>query len=477
MPHLFSACTSPRASRHGFSIRLIGLLILTCAIISCGGQDDAASKYNVLLITLDTTRADRLSCYGYPKITSPHLDALAEDGVLFDMAISTAAVTPISHASILTGLNPHRHGLRVFFGDTGHFLESDFPTITTVLKDHGWQTGAFISAYPASERFGMHWGFDVFRTDVADNVMTQDPAKLLPKDGFCMNKPVASAQRRADPTTDQALMWLKKVERPFFTWLHYFDPHDPSLVPPNKYMKKFGIKSGQKLAIEDLYDPEIFFMDKHIGRVIEYLKETGEYDNTVIIAIGDHGQGMGQHDWFAHRLLYQEQIRLPFIMRIPEGARGMKIPDLVRSIDVMPTILEAVGLKPPKPIEGSSLIGMTEGRSGKPRLALAEALNTVDLHAPEHLPEHQQDDLFCMMDGRWKLIYHKHNPENNELYDLQADPAELKNVAADHPDEVARLKKALDKSGALEVKFIEPGAPMDQEALEKLRSLGYGGGR
>ncbi|MFH1999902.1 MAG: sulfatase, partial [Planctomycetota bacterium] len=304
------------------------------AIPACTQQNAEAgpSGYNVLLITLDTTRADHLSCYGYDKNTSPNLDALAADGVLFEMAISTASVTPISHASILTGLNPYHHGLRVFYGPTGHFLTDEFPSLATILKKHGWQTGAFISAYPASERFGLHWGFDTFESDVADKVMTRDPSKPLPKDGFCQNIPTASAQRRADPTTDQALGWLKKAHRPFFSWLHYFDPHDPSLVPPNKFIKQFGIKINEKITTETLYDPEIFFMDLHIGRVIEYLKKTGEYDSTIIIAIGDHGQGMGQHNWFSHRLLYQEQIRLPFIMRIPDGARGIKITELVRSI-------------------------------------------------------------------------------------------------------------------------------------------------
>ena len=122
------------------------------------------SRHNVLLITLDTTRADRLSCYGYHKETTPNLDALASDGVRFDLAIATAAVTPVSHASILTGLNPYQHDVRVFYGPVGHFLSAAHPTVATILKSHGWHTAAFISAYPASERFGLHWGFDTFET-------------------------------------------------------------------------------------------------------------------------------------------------------------------------------------------------------------------------------------------------------------------------------------------------------------------------
>jgi arylsulfatase A-like enzyme len=441
----------------------------------CGRTTDGSEgAYNVMLITLDTTRADHLSCYGYKIKTSPNLDALAADAVRFEQAISTSAVTPMSHASILTGLNPYQHGLRVFYGTTGYFLENSVPTLSTVLRSHGWQTGAFISAYPASERFGLHWGFDTFESEVADSVMTQDPTLRPPKDGFWQNKRSGPAQRRADATTDQALEWLAKARRPFFTWIHYFDPHDHSLVPPKAIAKKFGVPMGKRIPVDAVYDPEIYFMDMHLGRIISHLKKIGEYDRTVIVVIADHGQGLGQHGWNAHRLLYQEQIRLPLIVRIPGGPRGKTVSRVVRSIDVMPTILEAVALEPPKPVEGSSLIGLMEDRDEPSRLAYAEALNTIDVHAPRNLPAHQQDDLFCIVDDTWKLIYHKNSPENSELYNLKDDPGEKKNVAAKFTEEAARLAGVLDDSGAMEVKHKEPGEPMDQEALEKLRALGYG---
>ncbi|MBU0755757.1 MAG: sulfatase-like hydrolase/transferase, partial [Planctomycetes bacterium] len=418
------------------------------------------------------------SCRGSTIATasSSHLDALAADGVLFEHAISTSAITPMSHASIFTGLNPNRHGLRVFYGPTGHFLESSFPTMATILRSNGWKTAAFISAYPASERFGLHWGFDVFETGMDDSVITRDPNLLLPKDGWWQDRRADSAQRRGDAVTDQALEWLKKNKDTFFLWVHYYDPHDHALVPPEDFLRKFNIPKSKNIPAVVVYDPEIFFMDKQIGRIITHLKDTGEYDRTVIVVIADHGQGLGQHGWYLHRLLYQEQLRVPLIIRIPDGIRGLTVSEVVRNIDVLPTVLEVIGMKAPKPIEGFSLVGLMEGRKEKPRLAYAEALNTIDVHTPVKLPEFQRDDLFCLNDGTWKLIHHKHHPENSELYNLKTDPKEMSNLATQLPEEVTRLETILKKSGAMDVKIIEPGEPMDQEDLEKLRSLGYAGG-
>jgi arylsulfatase A-like enzyme len=433
----------------------------------------SSGPYNALLITLDTTRADHLSCYGYPRKTSPNLDALAADAVRFDLALSASAITPISHASILTGLYPDRHGLRVFYGPTGHFLEASQPTLASLLKAHGWQTGAFVSAYPASERFGLHWGFDTFASAVDPSVMTQDPADPLPKDGFWLDQRTASAQRRADATADQALDWLKSARRPFFMWAHFFDPHDASLVPPKEINDRFGASPNARDPYRVIYDPEIYFMDMHLGRLLDYLKKTGEYNRTVIVVVADHGQGLGDHNWFPHRLLYQEQIRLPLIVRLPQGPRGKTVPSLVRSIDIAPTILEAVGLEPPETVQGVSLSGLMAGRPEDPRVGYAEALNTLDLHTPDPMPHQHRDLLFCLVEPPWKLIYHYHTPANTELYNLTSDPRELHNVASQYADEVARLVAALDESGAMVVKIAEPNSPLDQEAFEKLRSLGY----
>lgn len=432
-------------------------------------------RYNVLLVTLDTTRADHLHCYGFDKPTSPNLDALAADGVRFDLAISTSAITPISHASILTGLNPDQHGLRVFYGMTGYRLTEEHPTLATILKSRGWSTAAFVSAYSASERFGLHWGFDTFQSEVAESVMSQSPTLRPPHDGYWLDQSTASAQRRADATTDQVLIWLKKAKRPFFLWTHYFDPHDPSLVPPESITRRFGARWNLPDAQKLVYDAEIYFMDLHFGRLIDYLKQVGEYDRTVIIAVADHGQGLGDHQWFPHRLLYQEQIRLPLIVRLPKGPRGRVIPDLVRSIDIFPTVLEVLDIQPPDSVAGVSLCGLMRGEAEPPRTGYAEALNTLDVHTPTDLPGRHRDLLFCLVDPPWKLIYHKNSPENSELYNLSEDPKELTNLAGQSPEEVARLAGLLEQSGAMQIQIMPPSEPMDADGLRKLRSLGYVG--
>jgi len=460
------------------AIGVCGAIAVVAAVLGRGvvpwrNPAGTRSGRNVLLITMDTTRADRLHCYGYDNDTSPNVDELAADGVRFDLAISTSAVTPISHASILTGLNPDRHGLRVFYGMTGHFLTQDHPTLATTLKSRGWHTGAFISAYSASERFGLHWGFDTFETGVEDWVMKQDPTLPLPIDGFFRRARTASAQRRADATTDRALSWLNNVPRPFFLWVHYFDPHDVWLIPPHTVTERFGATLSGKDVFTSLYDAEVFFMDQQIGRLLDRLKESGEYEDTVIALLADHGQGMGDHGWVAHRLLYQEQIRVPFIMRAPGGRWGVVVADVVRNIDIMPTILEALGLQPAQPIQGRSLSGLMAGQAEPARVALAEALNTLDAHAPKELPPYQRDLLFSVVNQPWKLIYHKNSPGNSELYHLVNDRRELNNLAAARPQIVKRLVAELERSGAMNVQIAEPTEPLPQDALEKLRALGY----
>ncbi len=453
----------------------LGVVAVVVVAIVAPRVNPAATpgRYNVLVITLDTTRADHLGCYGYAKKTSPNLDALAADAARFDLAIATAAITPVSHASILTGLNPDRTGVRVFYGAAGHCLTQAHPTLATILKSHGWQTGGFVSAYPASERFGLQWGFDTFASGVAPEVMTQNLADRLPKESYWLAAPTASAQRRADATVDQTLQWLKTCQRPFCLWVHLFDPHDVSLVPPKEIMDRFGASPYSRDPYLAAYDPEIFFMDAQIGRLLDHLKKSGEYNRTIIVAVADHGQGLGDHNWFPHRLLYQEQIRLPLIVRLPQGPRGVVISDLVRSIDIVPTVLEVLGFEAPEPVQGVSLCGLLKGQAEEPRAGYAEALNTLDLHTPDPLPQRHRDLLFCLVEPPWKLIYHFNSPENTELYNLANDAHEVHNVADQYRDEAARLVANLQESGALEVKIVEPNSPLDQDALEKLRSLGY----
>ncbi|MEE2750579.1 MAG: sulfatase-like hydrolase/transferase, partial [Myxococcota bacterium] len=211
--------------------RFLALIAIGCTTLACETPEPAdapeppasSTTKHIVLITLDTTRADHLGAYGYEKPTSPNLDILAQQGVVFDMAISQAAVTPVAHASILTGLEPYHHGLRVLHGLEGNALHDSQVTLAEVWASHGGESAAFVSAYPVTEAFGLHQGFDVF-----DAKFPQADGTGLVTESGTVN--TGLSQRRADATTDAALAWLDtrtNPEQPLFLWLHYFDPHDP----------------------------------------------------------------------------------------------------------------------------------------------------------------------------------------------------------------------------------------------------------
>jgi len=321
-----------------------------------------ATGPNVLLITLDTTRAERLGCYGNPVQTSPNLDALAADGVKFDLAIAQAGVTPVSHASILTGLYPYQHGLRVLYAARGYRLDASLPTLATVARHAGWRTGAFLSSFTVSEFFGFERGSDVFDNGLRNPVDGQ--MRRRDQDFYGCNLP--ENQRRSDATTDAVLQWLDHNSGPFFAWVHYWDPHDTDVLPPPEIVARFrSPAAGAEGQADAVYDAEVFYMDAQIGRLIRRLQETGAYDNTVIAVVADHGEGLSdgaaRHGWPRHRLVYQEQIRVPMIVRLPGGPTGRTVPELVRTIDLFPTIAEAAGWQTPRPVEGVTLSGLAAG--------------------------------------------------------------------------------------------------------------------
>ncbi len=451
----------------------MGLPILLS--VSCIGSDDSIGieQPNVILISLDTTRADRLGCYGYGGGTSPRLDRLAMDGIQFDRAIATAALTPISHASILTGLNPYQHKVRTFWGPAGHYLGEEYPTLATILRQRGWRTGAFVSAYPASEGFGLHWGFDTFDSGLEESVTRREHRTRISQGSRWRRARQSKAQRRADATTDAALEWLESSEQTFFLWLHYFDPHDQTLVPPEEITEKFEVERGEPGSRRRIYDAEIYFMDAQMGRIFDWLEASGQYDDTIIVVVADHGQGLGDHDWFEHRLIYQEQIRTPLVMRVPGRARGLNVSSVVRTVDIVPTVLDLLDIESAITFEGSSLLPLVDGITEEPRVAYSEALNSIDSWTPERLPEIQKDLLFSVIDEGWKLIYHREQPGNSELYHLEEDPAELVNVIERYPEEAKRLMSWLARSKAMEIELQDIEGDIDPEALRKLEALGY----
>ena len=473
------------------------MAVLGLALL-CGCPDEqnagnADGRPNVLLVTLDTTRTERLSCYGHSVKTSPTLDALAQDGVKFDLGVVQAAVTPVSHASIMTGLNPYQHGVRVLYAKSGYRLSGSVPTLATVLGEEGWSTGAFLSAYPVSERFGLDQGFDKF-----DNGLSEEAEKTLKPtdDGDTWMWDVKTNQRRSDDTTDRVIDWVKSVRRPFFAWVHYWDPHDTKKLPPQEIVDRFTPPNADQMPPgTSTYDGEVFYVDSQFGRLIQTLKDMGIYDNTVIAVVADHGQGLedglARHNWLRHRLLYQEQIRVPLVVRLPGGPRGVTVSDLVRSIDIFPTILEAVEVTPQHRVEGRSLRGLMENQPEPPRLAYADQINEFDLNATMATARQRRDPalprddlLYCMMDRTWKLIYRPTDPDRSELYNLETDPQELRNLYHETPDQAQRLLNELKRlepspfvdhpfEAVLDEEAQEGQRELDVDVLNALRGLGY----
>ena len=463
---------------------------LAVALVSFAACKRATpAKPNVLLITLDTTRPDRLGCYGHAPARTPAIDELAREGTRFERAISTAGLTPMSHASILSGLDNPRHGLRVFHSkEAGHRLRESVHTLPELLAPRGYRTAAFTSAYPVSEAYNLQQGFQTFDSGVDTSAL--DLSGQQRHETQWADVRGTSTQRRGDATTDAALAWLDQnlTGDPFCMWVHYFDAHDFSIVPPKEWSAARGVvypdaseldRRDQLQWRERLYDPELSFIDEQIARILTRLERAGALENTVVVITADHGQGLSDglrnHRWMKHRLLYDWCVRVPLIVRGPGVAAGV-VPTQVRTIDIVPTLLELLDVPAKDELDGRSLVPLFRGeRETEPRLAYSDALNLYDTHSPRAaaLPPGQYDNLYALQDGRWKLVWHEREPAQSELYDLAADPQELDNLySPDHP-EARRLEAVLV---ARQVTRVTPeGSGDDDPNAAALQALGYGG--
>jgi arylsulfatase A-like enzyme len=442
---------------------------MSLSATSCLERTAVPGSPSILLITLDTTRADRLGCYGYSGQTSENLDLLAERGTLFTRAISPSSITPVSHASILTGQYPYSHGLRVMHGLGLNRLPESRWTLAELLRDAGYQTAAFVSAFPVTERFGLRQGFSTFDAGFLET----SGGGFVSEYGIVKTN---GSQRRADETTERALDWLARAEHPFFLWIHYFDPHDRRVVPPKEWLDRVTISGSVDEHIREVYDIEIRYMDHQIGRVLEALDRTGWLEAMITVVVADHGEGLGDHDWWTHGLLYEEQVRVPLIMLAPSKPAGRRVDHLVRSIDIMPTILELADLSTHEQpaMDGRSLVPLLgEDPSDPDYVAYADSL---DLHTYELAPilDVKDEIYYAIIRGPWKYIHHQFRPEESELYHLERDPEESRNLAASEPELVARFVRELTALDCRpEADPTSPAEPMSPEDLERLKSLGY----
>jgi choline-sulfatase len=418
----------PRSRLPAIVLGAIGVLLLGTVLWRLARP----ARVNLLLITIDTLRADHVGAYGFPLPSTPNLDSLAARGARFERAESAVPLTGPSHSTILTGLYPPLHGVR---DNVTFVLDPSHPTLATLLRRAGYHTGAFVGAYPVSGSLGFSQGFDTF------------------EEGFHeIPIPGEGAERPANEVADSVIGWLSKVEAPFFVWMHLYDPHAP-YRPPAPYRDTFR---------DHLYDGEIAFADSQIGRVLEVLGKT-----TLVVALADHGESLGDHGEATHAVLvYESTLRIPWIVAGPGVSPGVVVRERVGTVDLLPTVLGLLGVKASPGLPGRDLGPALSGRPLRPGPLYGESL-FGRLNC-------RWASLRSWTEGDWKLI----NGAEPELYDLREDPGETENRAGSDRERTERMLAAM---GAALSKMTPQGDTARPQAIaadqqERLRSLGYLGG-
>lgn len=405
----------------------------------------AKEKPNVLLFTIDTTRADHLPVYGYKGVRTPNLDSLAKQGILFRQCATAAPLTLPAHCSIMTGTYPTYHGVRIN-GNTA--LSNEPVTLAEAFAARGYQTGAFVGAFVLDGRWGLNQGFQHYDDQF-------DLAKFKKLD-------LGMVQRPANEVVDAAIKWLEAEKgKPFFTWIHLYDPHMP-YAPPEPYRSEYGSR-----GLTGLYDGEIAFMDEQIGRMLSWLEQNGLRKRTIVAVIGDHGEGLGDHGEQTHGyFIYDYAVHVAFILSPPvDELHGLEISSQVRTIDLYPTLLAASGIEIPNQVQGTSLWPIIEGRNtgNQDLFAYSESMTPSIQYgwAP----------LLGLRTSKYKYI----DAPRPEFFDLQKDPDEQNNLFNKNEQTAAAYGKRLETI----VAESSSGAPapsqanLDNETIERLAALGY----
>ncbi len=459
---------------------------------------------NVLVVSLDTTRADRLGPYGFKAAKTPRLDALAAEGTTFERAFTPIPSTFPSHSSLFTGRYPQSHGVH---DNAVYFLGAEQTTLAELLQARGYATGAFVSAFVLDSQFGLDQGFAAYDDHVDTPLMKFDVSKLpkdLAEDRKKWEATIATAyQRSGDSTTNAALDWLSGLgQQPFFLWVHYFDAHQPYQPPPPwdrafdpdyrgpmdgdqrkfwQLYKRGQLGAGDREHMSALYDGELAWQDEQLGRLLDGLRKVGRFDETLIVVVADHGEALGEHKQiFEHNSeIYDEVMRVPLIVRRPDAsARGERVAPLVRTLDVAPTVLEWLRLPPEPAMQGRSLLSFTDADPA--RRAAAEAPGEILLEA---LRERQinvvPNSLIGLRSERFKVIVtldRANEPVKVELYDLELDPGEKRDLAAAQPERAATLRdEALRQMRELPPPVGSNARELEALDSEALHALGYAG--
>ena len=413
-------------------------LLFSCASSQKKTEAETAhwQPLNVVVITIDTLRADHLHCYGYPNIETPNLDELAQRGVLFENAVAQAPLTPPSHASIFTGQYPTVHHVR----NTGGFvLSSASRPLARILQEQGWDTAAFVSSAVLKKVIGFNNGFGIYD----DQMPRQGNKENFSED----------PERRGGDTVDRALHWLDgQSGKPYFLWVHLYDPHMP-YDPPSPFKERYKDRP---------YDGEIAYTDQQVGRLLDAVGKKGPAGKTIVAVLSDHGESLSQHGEYTHGVfLYDATLHIAFMMAGPGIPAGVHVKQQVRSIDFLPTLLALLGGNTPATVQGLSLVPAFAGKSVDANISYEETLYPkLALGWAE---------LRGIRTNHWKYI----RAPKPELYDLNSDPGETTNVIQQHPAEVqrleAQLKNIIGNGGSEKVQTHM----VDERQMAQLRSLGY----
>ncbi|MBN2377430.1 MAG: tetratricopeptide repeat protein [Sedimentisphaerales bacterium] len=425
----------------------VSFLILVLIILAASLQFICRTKLiskeirNVILISIDTCRADRLSCYGYPLQTTPNIDALASQGILFENCYSPVPLTLPAHISMLSGTIPPYHGIH---DNHDYGLDESLVTIAEILKDDGFTTGSIISAFVLDSRTGLNQGFETYNDDFEEK-----------------HRAISIVERKAEEVSRVALDWLNKnKDDRFFLFLHYYDPHNP-YHPPEPFSQTYS---------KDLYAGEIAYVDHCIGQVIEKLKKLGLYDSTLIIVTGDHGEMLGEHNESTHGyFIYQSALKVPLIFTLPGWKTPTRVKDMVGLIDIVPTICSLLDIENPPKVQGIDLSGHFHK---KQPLTKHIYLYCESLY-PTKYSINMNPVLGVITDNNFKYI----ETTRPELYNLSEDPGENNNLIHSQSQRAHILQDCLKQILTAETQeFAEIDSQLDTEAFERLRTLGYVGG-
>ncbi len=432
--------------------RAFPLLVLLLLLLGVGCNRVAVARHpgpNVLLVTLDTLRADHVGAYGADFASTPTLDRLAAEGARVETVVAPTPLTLPSHASILTGRTPPHHGVR---HNGVHRLADDVPTLATRLSSAGYATGAVVAAAVLAGRHGLARGFDHYD----DHAFSQSASST----GF--------AERTATEVTDASLAWLEDAPRPFFLWAHYYDPHG-AYRPPEPWATRFADRP---------YDGEIAYTDAELGRLIGWLRDRGELDQTLVVVTADHGESLGEHGEHTHAYtVYDAALRVPLILRGPGVAAGTVVAGIASNLDVAPTVLARIDAP------ASLGLGDVDGRDLSPRLAAtAIRADGAPSESAEPPPPVYAESLATELDHGWAPLHAARSDGHlyiraprAELYDVVRDPGQLHNLLPS--DDGATLDVAAELEGVVDTALSRAraaaGVELDARQREQLRSLGY----